>query len=192
VLGKRPEWSVCAEASDGETAVRLAFEHMPDLAILDYSLARLNGTEAARQIRMAGPKTAVLMYTMHQQEIVVGYALGVGVHGYLLKGADETELVAAVEAIGNGQTYFSPAVEAFVQANRLASRPMVAMPALSPREREVIQLVAEGQTNRSIAERWGVSMKTVDTHRVSAMRKLNLHSAVDLARYAIRSLLIEP
>lgn len=192
VLDKRAEWKVCAEADNGEAAVNLAIECAPDVAILDYSLPILNGLEAARKIAAASRRTAVLMYTMHDDEALITDALHANVRGYLLKTGEDSELVAAVEALGKGKTYFSQRVTECLLENFLSGGKVVASQTLTQREREVVQLVAEGQSNKSIASRWGVSIKTVDSHRTSAMKKLNLRSAVDLARYAIRNRLIEP
>jgi DNA-binding NarL/FixJ family response regulator len=192
VLDTRAGWEVRAEADNGEAAVNLAIENTPDVAILDYSLPILNGLEAARKIAAASKRTAVLMYTMHDDETLIKDALHAKVRGYLLKTGEDTELVAAVEALGKGKTYFSQRVAECLLEDFLSSDKVVTSQTLTQREREVVQLVAEGQSNKSIASRWGVSIKTVDSHRTSAMRKLNLRSAVDLARYAIRNRLIEP
>lgn len=192
VLEKRAEWKVWAEADNGEQAVNLAIAGMPDVAILDYSLPILNGLEAARKIGAASRRTAVLMYTMHDDEALIKDALQANVRGYLLKTGEDAELVAAVEALGKGKTYFSQKVAECLLEDFLSGGKVVASQTLTQREREVVQLVAEGQSNKNIASRWGVSIKTVDSHRTSAMRKLSLRSAVDLARYAIRNRLIEP
>lgn len=192
ILETRSEWKICAEADDGDTAVVLALSHLPDIAILDYSLPILNGIEAARKIRDTNPAIQVLMYTMHGDEMLIRDALKIGVRGYLLKSEEDTELVAAVEALGNGKTYFSHRVTQCLLDDFLDGEKAVASQTLTSREREVVQLVAEGETNKNIAARWGVSVKTVDTHRTSAMKKLKLRSAVDLTRFAIRNRMIEP
>lgn len=192
ILSVRAEWDVCAEADNGETAVKQAIAHAPDIAILDYSLPVLNGLEAARKIDAAKGRTAVLIYTMHYDDSLIKDALQARVRGYLLKSGEDAELVAAVEALGKGKTYFSQRVAECLREDFMGSGKVVASQTLTQREREVVQLVAEGQSNKNIASRWGVSIKTVDSHRTSAMRKLNLRTAVDLARYAIRNRLIEP
>lgn len=192
ILSTRAGWQVCAEADNGEMAVSLAMSSTPDVAILDYSLPVLNGLEAARKIGAASRRTAVLIYTMHDDEALIKDALHANVRGYLLKTGEDAELVAAVEALGKGKTYFSQRVTECLLEDFLSGGKVVASQTLTQREREVVQLVAEGQSNKNIASRWGVSMKTVDSHRTSAMRKLNLRSAVDLARYAIRNRMIEP
>lgn len=192
ILSVRTEWEVCAEADNGEAAVQQAIAHAPDIAILDYSLPILNGLEAARKIGAATRRTAVLIYTMHDDEFLIKDALHARVRGYVLKSAEDAELIAAVNALGKGKTYFSQRVAECLLEDFLSDGKVVASQTLTQREREVVQLVAEGQSNKNIASRWGVSIKTVDSHRTSAMRKLNLRTAVDLARYAIRNRLIEP
>lgn len=192
VLEIRPGWHVCAEADNGEEALRLTLAHLPDIAILDCSLPVLNGLESARKILAASPRTQVLMYTMHEDETLIRDALKIGARGYLLKSEEDTKLVAAVEALQRGRVYFSQRVTECLPDDFLNGDKAVASQTLTSREREVVQLVAEGESNRNIAARWGVSLKTVDSHRTSAMKKLNLRSAVDLTRYAIRNRLIEP
>jgi DNA-binding NarL/FixJ family response regulator len=185
-------WQVCAVADNGQTAVDLATEHRPDVAILDYSLPVLNGLEATRHIRLASPGSAVLIYTMHNNEDVIRDVLQAGARGYLLKTEDDAEVVRAVQALLRKQPYFSPQVAETLLDTFLSGGKVVASQTLSSREREVIQLVAEGKSNRDIAERWKVSIKTVESHRTAAMRKLNLRSGVELALYAVRNKLIEP
>ncbi|NBJ10694.1 response regulator [Microvirga arsenatis] len=192
VLEAQAGWGVCAEAENGQRAVDIAVQHQPDVAILDYSLPLLNGLEATRQIRRACPKTEVLIYTMHNNEDVIRDILHAGARGYLLKTEDDAEITRAVHALLRKQPYFSPQVAQTLLDTFLSGGKTVASETLTSREREVIQLVAEGHSNRDIAERWQVSIKTVETHRTSAMRKLNLRSGVELALYAVRNKLIEP
>jgi DNA-binding NarL/FixJ family response regulator len=191
VLEARHDWQVCAEANNGETAVKLSLEHRPDIAILDYSLPILNGLETARKMRGADPRLAVLFYTMHEDETLIRSALKVGARGYISKNDEDTNLIAAVEALQQGKTYFSHRVNEWLVEGFLQGKKVVPLQTLTAREREIVQLVAEGHSNKEIAERWGVSVKTVDSHRMSAMKKLNLRSAVGLTRYAIRNRLIE-
>lgn len=192
LIEARSDWQVCAEAGDGDSLVRLVLDHHPDIAILDYSLPILNGLEATRQLQTAAPKVQVLIYTMHDNDMLIRDTLKAGARGYLLKSEEDDELIAAVEALTSGKTYFSQRVSECLLGEFLQGERMVASQTLTAREREVVQLVAEGESNKSIAARWSVSIKTVDTHRTSAMKKLNLRSAVDLARYAIRNKLIDP
>lgn len=192
VLEVQADWCICAEAGDGGEAVRLALEHEPDVVVIDYSLPVLNGLEAARQMLRAAPKARVLIYTMHGDDMLIRDALKAGVRGYILKSEDDGKLVAGVQALAKGKTYFSQRVAECLLDEFLTGEKVVASQTLTAREREVVQLVAEGASNKAIAARWGLSIKTIDTHRTSAMKKLNLRSAVDLARYAIRHKLIEP
>ena len=192
VLETQPGWYVCAEAGNGEEAVRLALEHAPDIVVIDHSLPVLNGLEAVRQVLRTRPYTRMLVYTMHDDDGLIHNALKAGARGYLLKSENDVEVVASVRALAEGKTYFSQRVAKCLLDQLLGSEKTVASQTLTAREREVVQLVAEGESNKSIARRWGLSIKTVDTHRTSAMKKLNLRTAVDLARYAIRNRLIEP
>lgn len=192
LLEAEPGWQVCAEAGNGQAAVDLAVRHRPNVAILDYSLPGLNGLEATRHIRLASPGTEVLIYTMHNNEDVIRDVLRAGARGYLLKTEDDSEVVRAVQALLRRKPYFSPQVAETLLDTFLSGGKVVASETLTSREREVIQLVAEGQSNRDIAARWGVSIKTVESHRTAAMRKLNLRSGVELALYAVRNKLIEP
>jgi DNA-binding NarL/FixJ family response regulator len=192
LLEAQPGWEVCCEADNGQTAVDLVLAGQPDIAILDYSLPGLNGLEATRQIRLASPTTEVLLYTMHHNEDLIRDVLKAGARGYVLKTEDDGEIVNAVKALLRKKPYFSPQVAETLLDDFLSGGKVTASDTLSPREREVIQLVAEGQTNKAIADRWAVSVKTVETHRTAAMRKLNLRSGVELALYAVRNKLIEP
>ena len=192
ILEAQAGWQVCAVADNGQAAVDLATEHRPDVVILDYSLPGLNGLEATRHIRLASARSEVLIYTMHNNEDVIRDVLRAGARGYLLKTEDDAEVVRAVQALLRKQPYFSPQVAETLLDTFLSGGKVVASQTLSSREREVIQLVAEGKSNRDIAERWKVSIKTVESHRTAAMRKLNLRSGVELALYAVRNKLIEP
>ena len=192
VLEAQDDWRVCAETENGRETVRLALEHEPDLVVVDYALPVLNGLEAVRQICKALPGTRALIYTMHDDDGLIQDALKAGARGYLLKSDDDRELVAGVQALMSGKTYFSQRVTESMRDQLLNGEKIMVSQRLTAREREVVQLVAEGESNKAIARRWGLSIKTVDTHRTSAMRKLNLRTAVELARYAIRNKLTEP
>jgi len=192
VIEAQNDWRVCAEAENGREAVRLALEHKPDIALIDCALPVLNGLEAVRQIGKTLPSVQLLIYTMHDDDGLIRDALRAGVRGYLLKSEDDRELVAGIQALMKGGTYFSQRVAESLRDQMLNGAKTVSPQTLTAREREVVQLVAEGESNKAIARRWGLSVKTVDTHRTSAMRKLNLRTAVDLARYAFRNKLTEP
>lgn len=192
VLTQQTAWKICSEAENGADLLRLAALHQPDVAIVDYALPILNGLEAARQLQKEAPNTRTLIYTVCEDESVIRDALQAGIRGYMLKSEEDDMLVTAVSALASGNTYFSKRVadcliDGFLGVNQ-AAMPQV----LTAREREVVRLVAEGASNKIVAERLGLSIKTVDAHRTAAMKKLNLRNAADLARYAIRNKLIQP
>jgi DNA-binding NarL/FixJ family response regulator len=185
LLGREPDMSVVAQAEDGREALRLAQQTRPDVAALDLSMPLLNGLEAARQIAAweRGPRTILL--TMHADEPYVLEALRAGVRGYVLKGDAVADLVRAVREVAAGGVYLSPKISpAVAEAVRRPASPEA--PTLSPREREVLQLVAEGKTTKEVAAILGVSPKTADAHRTRLMQKLDLHDVASLTRYAIR------
>jgi len=185
-------WSVVAEAADGKTAVMKALETQPDIAVLDYSMPLLNGVEATRQIRKRSPKTEVLVFTMHDSDALVGEVLEAGARAYLLKSDARQHLISAVEALTLHKPFFSGHVsERLLESYLLAKKGTVGT-VLSPRERIVVQLIAEGHTNKQIGAVLNLSIKTIESHRAAAMRKLNLTSTAGIVRYAVRNKLIEP
>ncbi len=185
MLATRPHWRICAEAETGEAALRLARELRPDLAVLDYSLPGINGLEVTRQLCRDVPGISVLIYTMHADERMFPSLLEAGARGYVLKTEDDAALLAAMDTVAAGDIHISPDAP-----SRKPTPDAVAL--LTPREIEVVRLVALGETNKGIAARLNVSVKTVDTHRTAAMRKLGLHTAVDVALFAVRNKIIEP
>jgi len=197
LLQERADWEVCGEALSGRQAVELAREMRPDIAIVDLMMPDLNGLETTRQIRKVSENTQVLIFTMHHNEALVHDVLDAGARGYLLKTDAERHIVAAVETLMKRQPYFSAQISETVLGGFLRSgRQAVtaeggSVPRLTPREREIIQLLAEGHRNKKIAEELGISVKTVETHRTAVMRKLGVSSVVDLVRYAVRNHLIE-
>ena len=185
-------WSVVAEAADGKTAVMKALETQPDIAVLNYSMPLLNGVEATRQIRKRSPKTEVLVFTMHDSDALVGEVLEAGARAYLLKSDARQHLISAVEALTLHKPFFSGHVsERLLESYLLAKKGTVGT-VLSPRERIVVQLIAEGHTNKQIGAVLNLSIKTIESHRAAAMRKLNLTSTAGIVRYAVRNKLIEP
>jgi len=185
-------WSVVAEAADGKTAVMKALETQPDIAVLDYSMPLLNGVEATRQIRKRSPRTEVLVFTMHDSDALVGEVLEAGARAYLLKSDARQHLISAVEALTLHKPFFSGHVsERLLESYLLAKKGTVGT-VLSPRERIVVQLIAEGHTNKQIGAVLNLSIKTIESHRAAAMRKLNLTSTAGIVRYAVRNKLIEP
>ena len=196
-LEKHEGWSVCCESVNGREAVKNATELEPDVVILDVSMPELNGIEATRQIRKLCPKTQVLILTMQESEGLVREVLAAGARGFVLKTDTSRLLVAAVEALAQGKPFFTGKVAelvlgGFLDPDRAAHADDPERSRLSPREREIAQLLAEAKTNKEIAVKLGVSVKTIDAHRANIMRKLNLHSVAELVRYAIREKLIEP
>jgi DNA-binding NarL/FixJ family response regulator len=194
ILEAHRNWEVVAEASDGKEAIFKAIETKPDVAVLDYSLPLFNGVEATRQIRARLPKTEVLIFTMHDSmhdsEALIEDLLKAGAHGYLVKSDANRHLIAAIEALEIHIPFFTARVsEALLESFR--TRTSQVGSTLTMRERGVVQLIAEGHTNKGTAEILNISPKTVESHRASAMRKLNLSSSADLVRYAIRNRLVE-
>jgi DNA-binding NarL/FixJ family response regulator len=191
ILGDQPGWEVVAEAEDGQQAVELAGSTQPDVAILDYQLPLMNGIEATRQIRAFQPRTEVLIFTMHGSEPLIRELLEAGARGYLLKSDARRFLIAAVEALARHQPFFTGPVSETLLSSYLANSHSQG-DALSSRERGVVQLIAEGRTNKEVAQLLGINLKTVETHRAAAMRKINAHTSADLVRYAIRNKMVEP
>jgi DNA-binding NarL/FixJ family response regulator len=196
LLESRPGWQVCAEAGNGREAVEKAGKLKPDVAVLDISMPVLNGVEATRQLRKLSPETEVLILTMHDSEQMVQQVLEAGGHGYILKDDADRTLLAAVDALRRHKPYFSSRVSVSVAASRLrASDPRAparrARGRLTQREREIVQLLAEGKSNKEVAGVLGISVRTAETHRANIMLKLDLHSIVDLVHYAVRNRIIE-
>ena len=190
----RKEWSVCGEARSGREAVEKAKQLRPEIAVLDFSMPELNGLEATRQIRAALPGTEVLILTMHDSEQLVREVLAAGARGFILKSDAPHALVAALEALSEHKPFFTSKVSALVLEGYLNPQQPQAEGGVSrvtPREREVLQLLAEGKSNKEIATAVGISVKTAETHRANIMRKLALQSMSELVRYAIREKIIE-
>jgi DNA-binding NarL/FixJ family response regulator len=190
ILEEQPDWKVIAQAADGRDAVRLGTDLQPDVAVIDVSMPTLNGVEATAQLTAQAPSVKVLMLSMHDDEMLVGRALRAGARGYLLKDSADVDLVRAVTAVAAGESFFSPEI-----ANRMVNDYIGRLTErgesdrlerLSPREREVLQLVAEGHTNRQIAELLSIRPATVETHRSHILQKLELHSTAELVRYAVQ------
>jgi len=188
---EREAYTVLGEAGDGREALRLAQELRPDVAVLDLAMPLLNGLDAAREISRVSPQTKTILLTMHTEDPYVMEALRAGVKGYLLKTQAAQDLVQAIREVSRGAMYLSPGisrtlVEAYLAKSELPPDP------LTPREREVLQLVAEGKTTKEVAVILGVSVKTAESHRTRIMGKLEIHETASLVRYAIRRGLVQP
>jgi two-component system response regulator NreC len=190
-LLEREHFQVMAEASDGQDAVRLTEAHQPDIAILDISMPTLNGIDAARSLSRSAPETKVILLTQHEEEQYIHEALEAGVKGYVLKNQVANDLIQAIRQVCRGEFYLSPGISrAVMEAYRNKSdRP--ADP-LTVRERQVLQLIAEGKSTKDTASVLGISVKTAESHRMRLMQKLDIHETASLVRYAVRRGLIQP
>jgi DNA-binding NarL/FixJ family response regulator len=193
ILDAEPDLEVVAEAGDGAEAVALALSAQVDLAVLDITMPRLTGLQAARELAQRGPEIRVLMLSMHDNEEYLFEALRCGAAGYVLKSAVDRDLVEACRATLRGETFLHPGgVTALVRAHLERGDDAAEFDPLTPRESEVVKLVAEGMTTREIAEALVISPKTVERHRANVLEKLGMRDRVDLTRYAIRRGLVEP
>jgi len=188
LLQNLPGIQVVAEASDGREALRLIAEHRPDVVLMDIAMSGLNGLEATARVTQEHPGVRVVILSVHTSEEYVLQALRVGAAGYLIKDAALTELDLAIRAVARGETYLSPAVSKYVITDYLRRTTSSAGPLeqLTPRQREILQLIAEGHTTQQIAHILGLSVKTVETHRSQLMDRLDIHDIAGLVRYAIR------
>jgi DNA-binding NarL/FixJ family response regulator len=193
-----PEWQVCAEATNGREAVSLATRHKPDVVVLDLSMPGLNGLEATRQIRRDLPGTEVLIFTLHDGEQIVRDVLSAGARGYVVKSEDTLCLISAIEALARHKPYLASSAAEKVLGLLFTTGGEPAAEArnssadvLSNREREVAQLLAEGKSNKQVADALFISVRTAETHRAAIMRKLGINSIVQLVHYALRNRLIE-
>jgi DNA-binding NarL/FixJ family response regulator len=191
LLDRQPDMEVVGEAADGAEAVAAALAHRPDLAILDVSMPTLTGLQAARAIRAQAPEVTVLMLSMHDDERYLFEALKAGAAGYVLKHEAGQELVDAARAVTRGESFLTNAGQRSLVRAWMADESTGPREPLSPREQEVLKLIAEAHTNRDIGEILGLSAKTVETHRGNLLRKLGMRDRVELVRYAIRRGLVE-
>lgn len=191
MLLEREGFDVVGEACDGREAVRLAQELSPDIALLDLAMPQLNGVDAGRAILQSSPKTKVILLTMHTENHYVLDALRAGIKGYVLKTKASEELVQAIQEVSLGKLYLTPGVSEVVVQAYLAKTDLPPEP-LSLREREVLQLIAEGKTTKEVAVVLGISVKTAESHRTRMMEKLNVHETASLVRYAIKRGIVQP
>ena len=196
LLESHEGWEVCGEATTGRDAVTQTLQLRPDVVVMDLSLPELNGLDATRQILKAAPNTEVLVLTMHHSEEVARDVLQAGARGYVLKADADENLIAAVDSLRQHKPFLTSTVTKLVLDDYVrrggAADEGGAMVNATAREREVIQLLAEGQSNKEAAATLGISVKTIEAHRANIMRKLQLHSLSDLVRYAIRNKIVQP
>ena len=192
----RPEWEVCGEASTGREAVAAAASLRPDIVVMDISMPDMNGLEAMREILKDNPCTQVLILSMHESEQMVHDVLSAGARGYLLKRDAGNDLIAALEALRQHKLFFTSTVSEVVLDGYLGSTSAAATAdapssRISPRERQIVKLVAESKSNKEVANILQISVKTVESHRANIMEKLGLHSVTELVRYAVRNNIVE-
>ncbi|HEX4003177.1 MAG TPA: response regulator transcription factor [Candidatus Acidoferrales bacterium] len=197
LLQSHAGWEVVGEAHTGREAVTKAEELKPDVVILDISMPDLNGIEAARRIRKSAPNTEVLILSVHYSDQLIRDILEAGVRGYIVKSDSDRDLVIAVETLANHKPFFTPRATEVILSNFNGARPGTDLPEsvrdrLTSREREIVQLLAEGKSSKEVASSLCISVKTAETHRANIMRKLQLHTVTDLVRYAVRNQIIEP
>jgi DNA-binding NarL/FixJ family response regulator len=196
LLSAKAGWEVCAEAKTGREAVTLGEQLKPEIVVMDISMPDLNGLEAARRIHKTLPKTGILILTMHYSDQLVRDVVDAGARGYILKSDADRDLVMAVDCIANRTTFFTPRASEMLLDNfsRQASVLEPKLPQrnrLTAREREIVQLLAEGKSSKEVAVALGISVKTAETHRANIMRKLEIHSVSEVVRYAIKYQIIE-
>jgi DNA-binding NarL/FixJ family response regulator len=194
LLESHEGWDVCGEATTGRDAVEESRRLRPDVVVMDLSLPELNGLDATRQILKDAPETEVLVLTMHQSEELARDVLQAGARGYVLKSDADENLIAAVESLRQHKPFLTPTVTEFVLDGyiRDGADQDAARGAVTAREREIIQLIAEGKSNKQAASALSISVKTIEAHRANIMRKLHLRSLSDLVRYAIRNKIVQP
>jgi DNA-binding NarL/FixJ family response regulator len=197
LLEAEPGWKVVAEASDGQEAFEKAKETKPEIVVLDIGMPRLSGLEAARRLKRVLPQIKVLMLTMHDSERLAWEVLNVGALGYVTKSDTARDLVIAIEALRRDKTFFTPKVDRIILDSFLnggSSKRAKEMQGeqLTSRQREIVQLLAEGKTSKEVSALLNLSVKTVETHRANIMRRLSCHSVSDLVRYAVRNNIVQP
>jgi DNA-binding NarL/FixJ family response regulator len=196
LLLSHPGWEICGEAKTGREAVTKAEELKPDIVVLDISMPDLNGVEAAKRIRKASPGTEILILSMHYSDQLIREIVEAGIRGYIVKSDSDRDLVIAVETLSRHKPFFTPQATEVILGSFNTGGPVKEVPELvsqrlTSREREIVQLLAEGKSSKEVASSLGISVKTAETHRANVMRKLELHSVSELVRYAVRNQIIE-
>lgn len=196
LLSSRPGWTVCAEAGTGREAISLASQHRPEIVVMDISMPGLNGLEATRRIRKMLPKSQVLILSLHYSDQLVREILDSGARGYILKSDAARDLIKAIEALAAHRSFFTSGaaqmiIDGFCTPSTDKKTGTLMRHRLSSREREIVQLLAEGKSSKEVAVVLGISVKTAETHRANIMRKLEMHSVSELVRYAVRNRMIE-
>ena len=197
LLSSRPGWTVCGEAATGREAITLAEQYRPDIVVMDIAMPELNGLEATRRIRKLFPKTEILVLSLHYSDELVREVVDAGARAYVLKSDASKDLLSAIRTLAHHQAYFTaPASEVLIKGfcdhNPEANSSVLIHKTLTSREREIVQLLAEGKSSKEVAVGLGISVKTAETHRVNIMRKLEVHSVSQLVRYAVKNNMIEP
>jgi DNA-binding NarL/FixJ family response regulator len=197
LLESHTGWEVCGEAKTGREAIDKVEELKPDIVILDISMPELNGVEAARRIRKTSANTEILILSMHYSDQLIREIVDAGVRGYIVKSDSDRDLILAVETLAKHKPFFTPHATEVILGNFNAGGLAVVAPALignrlTSREREIVQLLAEGRSSKEVASSLGISVKTAETHRANIMRKLDLHSVSELVLYAVRNQIVEP
>jgi DNA-binding NarL/FixJ family response regulator len=195
VLSSRHGWVVCAEAATGRDAIAMAAEHRPDIVVMDISMPGLNGLEATRKIRKMLPKAGILIFSLHYSDQLVREVVDAGARAYLLKSDATRDLLHAIEALATHRSFFTSSaaqtlIDGFCNQDSGKSGTLLRH-RLSSREREIVQLLAEGKSSKEVAVALNISVKTAETHRANIMRKLEMHSVSELVRYAVRNQMIE-
>jgi two-component system response regulator NreC len=190
-LLEREGFQVVGEASDGDEAIRRVNALHPDIAVMDISMPILNGVEVAREVRLSSPKTRSILLTQHDERQYISEALEAGVKGYVLKSQAFGDLVQAIKQVSRGQPYFSPGVSASV-VEVFQSKSERRRDLLTPREQQVLQLIAEGKSTKDVASLLGITVKTAESHRTALMKKLNIHEIASLVLYAVRRGIVKP
>jgi DNA-binding NarL/FixJ family response regulator len=197
LLQSHPNWEICGEAQTGREAVTKAEQLKPDIVILDISMPDLNGVEAAKRIRKVSPNTEVLILSAHYSDQLIREIVEAGARGYIIKSDSDRDLVIAVETLANHKPFFTPKATEVILGNfntgvQRSKVPEEIRDRLTSREREIVQLLAEGKSSKEVANFLCISVKTVETHRANIMHKLQLHTVTELVRYAVRNQIIEP